>query len=131
MELSDILVLARKEGKEIEKLVSDTGRKWRKCVDLNVAMKKLRGGNYGIVVVDYAHAPTDVLEFLLNVRDVAEEARVFVVGSDPAAIEKELGNKTPWVSFVDPEVLRHKLTPTVLNVECATTGRIINSRKEI
>ena len=47
------------------------------------AIAKLRREGFAAIVVDRDHADVDVLEFVLNVRDMDQETPVIVVGSSP------------------------------------------------
>lgn len=112
MKLPDVLILGGAATRCMEQLVHDTGRSAIVATNLISAMKQLQRNKYATVVIDYAHVRTDILEFLLNLREVTEDVRVFVVGTDMSEDEILLGQDVPWVSFVDEDVLRRKLTPT-------------------
>ncbi len=135
MEQGEILVMAGSRAGWFGRIAGHPGCGCRILNDLNSAIGCLRTGRYSDVVVDYARATTDVLEFLLNARDVAAGARVFVVGPVPAVARRQIGAGAPWVVFVNPDELCGILTaaragnPAGAGKVCKEAGKVENDNR--
>jgi hypothetical protein len=57
------------------------------------SLEKLRHQKFGAVLVDRKFTRADVLEFILNVRDVNKEVPVLVIGPGPEKIDKEIAKQ--------------------------------------
>lgn len=123
MILSDVLILGTKQSANLVKLVKATGHRPVVRHDLTSALNSIRSTKHSIIVVDYAQAPTDVLEFVLNARDIVQDAHILVVGKDTRNIKKEMVTIPPGTSCVNHKQLKHKLTPTHMNIDFAKGKR--------
>jgi hypothetical protein len=90
-------------------------------------MAALRKDRFLAVVVDCDTAEVDVLEVILNIRDLDERLRVFVLSDS----EIELGGPRarPYVSVVKRDQLLHELTPTPVHVSEAGRGEDADGQK--
>lgn len=107
-----VLILGTKDSFALSDMVFDA---WatpilrETMLDTLVEMRKQK---FFAVVVDYQHIEDDLLEFVLNVRDIDESMRVFVVTDDVKTAQEALPLSPDNLAFVTMCELVHKLTPT-------------------
>lgn len=79
------------------------------------AIEALRRDSFMAAVIDCESAEVDVLEVILNIRDLDERLRIFVLSEHGV----DLGGlrAREYVSVVDRAKLIHKLTPTLISVD--------------
>jgi len=72
--------------------------------DIQGIVDKLRHEQFGAIVVDQRYANTDVLELILNVRDVDEQIPVVVLGKlNDEAVRKTLASQKQTTIVEDTE----------------------------
>jgi hypothetical protein len=91
------------------------------------ALDSLHKERFFAVVIHVATTRVDVLELILNIRDVDEAIRIFVL-SEARTPPDELSGRGD-VSFVNRKELVHKLTPTSVPVAEARRSARTGGRK--
>ena len=79
MTMPAVLVIGSPRGTWLRDLLLDAGIRPVFRQTVLAALAALRRGRFGAVVVDHATATVDVLELVLNIRDIDESLRVLVI----------------------------------------------------
>ena len=79
MQVPAVLVLGRRESNETADVVFDAGYTPVLRESIMSAIAALRRGRFRAIVVDCEHTAVDVLEFVLNVRDVDADVPIHVL----------------------------------------------------
>jgi len=106
-----VLILGTKDSFALSDMVFDALATPILRKTMSATLAAMRKQKFFAVVVDYPHIEDDLLEFVLNVRDIDESMRVFVVTDDVAAAQKALPLSPDNLAFVTMRELVHKLTP--------------------
>jgi DNA-binding NtrC family response regulator len=87
MNSSTILVLGHHARQDLAEMLCETGIDVEVRGSVQAALERLRRGRLAAVLVDRRFTRADVLEFILNVRDVEPAVPVIVIGgaADEAA----------------------------------------------
>jgi CheY-like chemotaxis protein len=80
MRSTAVLVLGRHENRSLIETLFNMGFAALVRETLPEALDKLRHDRFAMIVVDRSHVDVDVLEFVLNVRDIDANIPVAVVG---------------------------------------------------
>jgi hypothetical protein len=115
MILPAVLIVGSPRDAELGDLIFDAGLTPVFRESVLSAITALRKDNFLAVVVDRKTSSVDPLELILNVRDVDERTRIFVVSEEREAVSEMLPQ--PYVSLVSKQELARKLAPTVVPVE--------------
>jgi len=115
MILPAVLIVGSPRDAELGDLIFDAGLTPVFRESVLSAITALRKDNFLAVVVDRKTSSVDPLELILNVRDVDERTRIFVVSEEREAVSEILPQ--PYVSVVSKQELARKLAPTVVPVE--------------
>lgn len=84
-----VLVLATNEQSHLVERLFDEGFVPLVRGNMFKAMEKLRHDRFAAVLIDRDDADADVLEFILNVRDVDEHVPIVVVGETSDELESQ------------------------------------------
>lgn len=106
-----VLILGTKGSFALSDLVFDARATPILRETMSATLAEMRKQKFVAVVVDYPHIEDDLLEFVLNVRDIDESMRVFVVTDDVEAAQEALPLSRGNLAFVTMPELVHKLTP--------------------
>lgn len=90
MRSDSILILGSNENKELTEPLFELGLTAIVRESMQQALEKLRSGIFGAIIVDRQHAECDVLELVLNVRDLDEDIPIFVLGRFPGTEDDKL-----------------------------------------
>ena len=85
MKSTAVLILGADRNRDLVELLFDFGFAPLVRKTIREALDKLRHERFSAVIVDRNHADVDVLEFILNVRDLDEQTPVVVIGSSTDA----------------------------------------------
>ena len=80
MARTSVLILGSNSNKELEDLFFDLGLNWILRETMSAALSALRRESFATVVVDRDRVEVDVLEFILNVRDIDRRTPVIILG---------------------------------------------------
>ncbi|HUW33644.1 MAG TPA: hypothetical protein VM223_18710 [Planctomycetota bacterium] len=83
MTTDSVLVLGTGENLELRERLFDTGFAPLIRGTTSDVIKTLRRGQFAAIVVDADHVSVDLLEFVLNVRDVNADVPVLIIGGQP------------------------------------------------
>jgi len=79
MARTTVLILGSNSNKELEDLFFDLGLDWILRETMSAALNALRRDSFAAVVVDGDRVEIDVLEFILNVRDIDESTPMIIL----------------------------------------------------
>lgn len=111
-----MLILGSESSWNISEMVEEAGFTPVVSKSLLDAVQHVRSERNSAIVFDADNACTDLLEFTLNVRDIAPSVRIFVLTQQP---EKEAGDlplKTKQLFFMKAEDIAEKLKPAVVRI---------------
>ncbi len=57
---------------------------------IHQAVDEVRHDRFAVIIVDWPHAHADVLEFVLNVRDIDEETPILAIGRGRESVEQQI-----------------------------------------
>lgn len=80
MKPTAVLVLGTRESKGLVEVLFDVGFTPIVRQRMQAVLEKLRPGLFAAIIVDRNHVDVDVLEFVLNVRDIDEQTPIVVIG---------------------------------------------------
>jgi DNA-binding NtrC family response regulator len=80
MKPTAVLVLGTRESKGLIEVLFDVGFTPIVRQRMQAVLEKLRPGLFAAIIVDRNHVDVDVLEFVLNVRDIDEQTPIVVIG---------------------------------------------------
>ena len=106
-----VLILGTKDSFALSDLVFDAPATPILRETMSTALAEMRKQTFVALVVDYPHIEDDLLEFVLNVSDIDESMRIFVVTDDVEAAQEALPLSPDNLAFVTMPELVHKLTP--------------------
>lgn len=109
-----ILILGNKDSQDLMGMVFRAGYIPIIRDELHSALSELRYKKCNAIVIDYERTHTDVLEFLLNVKDILTDIRVFVVHDKPEEAEQDLVIRDSSIDCISRQQLKKKLTPTII-----------------
>jgi len=96
-----VLVLGTYANRNLIELLFNIGFSPLVREDVQGALAKLRHEKFAAIVVDRKYANADVLEFVLNVRDIDEQIPVVVLGKlTDEAVHNTLKNQN-WTTVVE------------------------------
>ena len=75
-----ILILGNYANEYIIELLADLGFASLLSTNIERAVEKLRKEEFAAVIIDTEHAQSDVLEFVLNLRDISVSMPVIILG---------------------------------------------------
>jgi len=90
MKSKAVLLLGNHANRKLIEVLSDSGlvpEVWR---SVQRSLEKLKRQKFGAVLVDRKFTRADVLEFILNVRDMDADIPVLVIGSGPERIDRKI-----------------------------------------
>jgi len=82
--------LGSNSNRELEDLFFDLGLDWIVRETMPAALNALRHDSFAAVVLDRDHVEVDVLEFILNVRDIDKRTPVVVMSREPHGRDGEV-----------------------------------------
>ena len=82
-----ILVLGQKERSDIARLLYEQGFTPLVRDNMQKILEKLGHDDITAVVMDTDNASTDIIEFVLNVRDINQDVPIVIVGTEVTANE--------------------------------------------
>ena len=131
MNLSAVLILGSNASKEISDIAFEAGHTPVIRESMGSVLQDLRTDKFAAIAVDIQHTSADLLEFILNVRDINEKIRVFVVSKMPKQIASRIPQAFPNVFFATTKELGHKLKPSLLPFRGAwNTGNMSGEMKQ-
>lgn len=86
MNSQDILILGNHTNRELADVISNIGFVPQLWGSMQHSLERVRRGSFAAILIDREFTRTDVLEFILNVRDINYEIPVVVIG--PAKDER-------------------------------------------
>jgi len=89
MKSTAVLILGTDHNRDLMEVLFDFGFAPLVRKTIRETLDKLRHERFAAVIVDRNHAAVDVLEFVLNVRDLDEQTPVVVIGSSTDAQSDE------------------------------------------
>ena len=104
-----VLILGRAGKGNLGKLVFELGLSAVVRERMQDALDRLRRGGFAAILVDQDHVEVDVLEFVLNVRDIDKHVPVFVVGRSQDDNAEKTATVLHATSFLDKSEVREKL----------------------
>lgn len=116
MSRAKVLILGSASSWNISELVTEAGFTPVVSKSLLDALKQVRSESNSAIVFDADNACTDLLEFTLNVRDIAPSVRIFVLTGEPGKEAEGLPLKTKQLFFMRAEDIAEKLRPAVIPV---------------
>lgn len=121
-----VLVVGSPQTSEVGELVFEAGLTPVFRETILSTIDALRRDTYRAVVIDSVTTGADLLELILNIRDVAEKLRIFLYTGG----RRDLSHLAapPRVSVVDRKQLLHKLTPSIVELSEARRGRAPGKR---
>ncbi len=93
MDSQAVLVLGNHANTELAEILSRFGFVPQVWGSMRHSLDKLRHQQFGAVLVDRKFTRADVLEFVLNVRDIDKKVPVLVIGSGPEEIDREIARQ--------------------------------------
>jgi DNA-binding NtrC family response regulator len=113
MKSSTILVLGHHARQDLEQMLRSVGMEPEVRGSVRGSLDRLRRGQLAAVLVDRRFARADVLEFVLNVRDVNETVPVIVIGAANDEDADQQIRQQEYTAVVeesrDMDVLSHEL----------------------
>ena len=85
-----ILIIGSRESRSLVKKLRDCGFASQIESTIQAALRSLQLQRFVAIVVDYPHAQVDIVELVLNVRDVNADIPIMILGSRPQS-EDQLG----------------------------------------
>jgi DNA-binding NtrC family response regulator len=85
-----VLVLGNHGNRKLIEVLSDSGFVPEVWGSVQHSLGKLKRQKFGAVLVDRKFTRADVLEFILNVRDMDADVPVLVIGSGPETIDRKI-----------------------------------------
>ena len=101
MKPTAVLVLSRDENSYVLESVFSIGLAPVVRDDMHEALDKIRHDRFAMIVVDRNRADVDVLEFILNVRDIDVELPVVVIGQEGYKADTEILKDQPKTFLVE------------------------------
>ena len=89
------LVMGRDENKHVMNLLLNAGLVPLVQRNIPQALDKLRHEHFAMIVVDRSHTDVDVLEFILNVRDIDGEIPIVVIGQSDDTLDDQILRAQP------------------------------------
>lgn len=90
MDPAVVLVLGSARSSRLSRQLAELGLRPLTQFTMRDALDRLRHGRFTAVLVDREHASADVLEFVLNVRDLDPHTPIVIVGHSTQPAEDEL-----------------------------------------
>ncbi|MBN2269550.1 MAG: hypothetical protein JXN61_02990 [Sedimentisphaerales bacterium] len=94
MKPRNVLVLGNHAHRELEEALSRCGFTPQVWGSMRHSLEKLRRHQFNVVLVDRNFTQADVLEFILNVRDIDQQVPVIVLGSGPDKIDRKIAKQS-------------------------------------
>lgn len=88
-----VLVLGNHGHKELAEALSRLGFIPQVWGSMGHSLEKIRHQQFGAILVDRKFTHADVLEFVLNVRDIDKKVPVLVIGSGPEKIDRKIAKQ--------------------------------------
>lgn len=120
MKSQSVLVLGTYKNEGLVDALLDIGLAPLVRENIQSVLDKVRHERFGAIVVDQRYADIDVLELILNVRDVDEQIPVVVIGKlNDEAVRKTLAGqrRTTIIEDVEDGELTEKLERVIMSLE--------------
>ena len=93
MKSRDVLVLGNHANRELVEVLSRFGFVPQVWGSVQHSLEKLRHQKFAAILVDRNFTHADVLEFVLNVRDIDKKVPVVVIGPGPEKIDRKIAKQ--------------------------------------
>jgi DNA-binding response OmpR family regulator len=92
-----VLVLGNHANRKLIDVLSDSGFIAEVWGSVQHSLERLKRQKFGAVLVDRKFTHADVLEFVLNVRDMDADVPVLVIGSGPERTDRKISEQARTV----------------------------------
>lgn len=83
MNSQGVLILGNHAHRDLVEVLSGLGFASQIWGSMQHCLDKLRHQKFAVILVDHKFTQADVLEFILNVRDIDKQVPVVVIGNEP------------------------------------------------